>query len=64
MSVYKRTEEEIPENGEQVYCLPQCELLVWNENEYCWDDSDGDDFYCDKYDVEAWCYLPEYDLKD
>lgn len=35
-------------------------VLVYNERYECWDDEDGDDYYCDFDQVDYWCPLPEY----
>lgn len=35
-------------------------VLVYNEGYECWDDEDGDDYYCDFDQVDYWCPLPEY----
>jgi len=29
-------------------------ILVWNANFEAWDDEDGDDYFCDKEDIEKW----------
>ena len=34
-------------------------LLYWNCHYECWDDEQGDDYYCDKDKVEKWCYLDD-----
>ena len=45
---------------EQVPCLVRIdghiEILVWNCEHECWDDRDGDDYYCDPLTVD--CYIP------
>ena len=33
-------------------------LLVFNHEHECWDDSAGDDFYCDIEEVEFWREIP------
>lgn len=33
-------------------------LLTWNEHYKCWDDADGDDYYCDE--VAMYCEIPEF----
>jgi hypothetical protein len=33
------------------------ELLLWNCEHEVWDDFDGDDSCCDKFDVEYWQLL-------
>lgn len=48
---------------EQIPCLVvrngQVEILVWNCEHICWDDSSGDDFACAASYVEYWAPLPE-----
>lgn len=33
--------------------------LVWNCEHTCWDQSDGDDYYCDPLDVDGYMLFPE-----
>lgn len=37
------------------------EVIILNYNEYhkCWDDAEGDDYYCDIEEILYWCDLPE-----
>ena len=61
MSKWKRTCEEVPEDGDFVFAMPQGTLLIWDDSYKCWDDSN--DCYCfSKNDVECWVKIPEYDL--
>lgn len=32
-------------------------ILCWNTHYECWDDEEGDDYYCNKELVEKWEYL-------
>lgn len=57
-----KTENQIPENGEQVLCWYygyQYKLLIWNGVYNCWDDEEGDDYFCDRDRVEYWTHLPK-----
>ena len=40
-----------------VYVNEQVKLLTWNEYHKCWDDENGDDFYCNK--VDYWMEIPK-----
>ena len=33
------------------------QILCWNAHYECWDDEEGDDYFCDKEQVEKWEYL-------
>lgn len=35
-------------------------LLTYNFYDVCWDDDEGDDYFCDFTDVDYWCPLPPY----
>ena len=35
-------------------------LLTYNSYDECWDDNEGDDYFCDFTDVDYWCSLPKY----
>jgi hypothetical protein len=35
-------------------------ILTYNEKFKCWDDEEGDDFYCDFSNVDFWRPLPYY----
>ena len=35
-------------------------LLTYNFYDVCWDDAEGDDYFCDFTDVDYWCSLPDY----
>jgi len=66
-----KTSDRLPEKPgikryEQIPCLVvragrrgHVELLVWNCEHLCWDDSEGDDHDCDPYQVSHWMPLPE-----
>ena len=52
--------DELPKDSERVLvklkgrgCWPW-EVAVWDEMYECWDDSEGDDYMCDKDAVEYW----------
>lgn len=32
-------------------------IRVWNAHYQCWDDEEGDDYFCDKDKVEKWISL-------
>lgn len=34
------------------------QMLVYNDYDDCWDDSEGDDYYCDLEDDDIWMELP------
>ena len=62
-----KTSEELPKRKEgvrysQVPCLVyyrrNIEILYFNHEHNCWDDSDGDDYKCDIEDIEYWMPLP------
>lgn len=52
--------DSMPEDGQCVLTKPDDKLLVWNEFHNCWDDEDGDDFYCKREDVTYWCPMPRF----
>lgn len=57
-----KTENQTPNDGEQVLCLyyrHTYKLLVWNNIYNCWDGEDGDDYYCSRDEVEYWTHLPK-----
>ena len=35
------------------------ELLTWNSHYKCWDDAEGDDYYCDCDQIALYCDIPE-----
>jgi len=35
-------------------------VLTYNFYDECWDDEEGDDYFCDFTEVDYWCSLPEY----
>lgn len=35
-------------------------ILCYNDHHKCWDDEEGDDYFCDTKDVEWWMPLPDY----
>ena len=57
-----------PEDGEQVVVKRNgwYEILVYNEYHQCWDDSEGDDYYCDLDEIDKFLRIPKeeqtYDL--
>ena len=57
-----KTENQTPNDGEQVLCLYYkypYKLLVWNDTYNCWDNEDGDDYFCSRDEVEYWTHLPK-----
>lgn len=52
--------DDTPADGERVLVKKKdrgCwawEVAVWNKHYECWDDSEGDDYMCDKDAVECW----------
>lgn len=52
--------DSMPEDEQCVLAKPHDKLLVWNEYHNCWDDEDGDDFYCKREDVTYWCPIPQF----
>lgn len=72
---YGKTKNEVPQvYGEyENESYPQIPCLVlgclstgygygvryWNVTEKCWDDEGGDDFECDKDEIEKWAYLDD-----
>ena len=52
--------DELPNDSERVLVKLKdkgCwdwEVAVWNKHYECWDDSEGDDYMCDKDAVECW----------
>ena len=57
-----KTENQTPNDGEQVLCWyygHQYKLLIWNDTYNCWDNEDGDDYFCSQDKVEYWTYLPK-----
>lgn len=42
-----------------VYDHGQYFMLYWNCHYECWDDEQGDDYYCDKNEIEKWCPLDD-----
>ena len=35
-------------------------ILTYNFFDECWDDDEGDDYFCDFDEVDYWCSLPNY----
>ena len=61
-----KTSEQTPsaKNDEyQTKCLVvfngMVRILTYNHHYELWDDEDGDDFICERFDVEYWMPLPE-----
>ena len=56
--------EQRPQNGQ--HCLvcykpwKRVIVLTYNFIDYCWDDDEGDDYFCDFTEVDYWCPLPDY----
>ena len=56
-----RTSDATPEDGERVLIKRCCyslsdywEVATWNDHYNVWDDAEGDDYFCDKENVECW----------
>lgn len=56
-----KTIEEVPQSDVKVLACYHgfYKLLVWNSTYECWDDEEGDDYFCDKEQVSYWMSLPE-----
>lgn len=53
--------KEKPEHDEPVAIWPSFQghqFAIWNKHEQCWDDETGDDYMCDKDEVEYWFDIP------
>lgn len=50
-----------PDDGEQVVVKRNgwYEILVYNEYHQCWDDSEGDDYYCELSEVDKFLRIPK-----
>lgn len=35
-------------------------IMMYNGHHECWDDENGDDYYCDFDRIDYWMPLPEY----
>lgn len=57
------------DNYPQIPCLVQekngiyC-IRYWNCTEECWDDEEGDDYYCAKDGICRWKYLDPIKMED
>lgn len=60
-TTWKQPSIEVPKDGEKVLVCYNgiYGLLIWNEHCNCWDDSEGDDYFCDKEQISHWMSLPE-----
>jgi hypothetical protein len=63
ISVKERLPERDPNaRYSEVPCLVchkgEIKILVFNHEHMCWDDADGDDFYCKTMEVSHWMELP------
>jgi hypothetical protein len=58
---WNKTIEEVPQSDVKVLACYHgfYKLLVWNSTYECWDDEEGDDYFCDKEQVSYWMSLPE-----
>lgn len=58
---WNKTIEGVPQNDVKVLACYYgfYKLLVWNSTYECWDDEEGDDYFCDKEQVSHWMPLPE-----
>lgn len=73
--LFHKTKEELQkvldkyenDNYPQIPCLVKGNLSTgygygikyWNVTSQCWDDETGDDYECDKYDIDEWAYLDD-----
>lgn len=51
------TKDSVPDNDEPVAIYPSFQghqFAVWNKHEQCWDDESGDDYLCNKEEVDKW----------
>lgn len=53
-----------PDDGERVLALRYgnslwWDVVVYNEYHECWDDSEGDDYFCDLDEVEKFMRIPK-----
>jgi hypothetical protein len=51
-----------PEDGEQVVISRYgtfYEIVTYNEYHQCWDDSEGDDYFCDLEEVDKFLRIPK-----
>lgn len=57
-------DEQIPSDNERcLVCYKPWKkviLLTYNSYDECWDDDEGDDYFCDFNEVDFWCSLPQY----
>mgnify|MGYP003318596218 FL=1 len=57
-------EEQKPANGQRcLVCYKPWEMVIiltYNEKFECWDDEEGDDYFCDFTEVDFWRSLPYY----
>ena len=53
-----------PKDGQRCLVMDkyrrQVRILTYNEKDECWDDEDGDDYFCDFDRVDYWERLPFY----
>lgn len=58
---WKQSSQEVPKDGEKVLVCYNglYGLLIWNEHCNCWDNSEGDDFFCEREYIPYWMRLPE-----
>lgn len=58
---WNKTIEGVPQSDVKVLACYHgfYKLLVWNSTYECWDDEEGDDYFCDKEQVSYWMSLPE-----
>ena len=53
-----------PDDGERVLALRRgnslwWDVVVYNEYHECWDDSEGDDYFCDLDEVDKFMRIPK-----
>lgn len=61
--MWKKTIEELPSVNKPYLCYYEGEYIIriWNPYDNCWDDEEGDDYYCDPEQIEAWTEIPKYE---
>lgn len=54
-------QENLPKTNDSFLVVYRGQILIrmWNPDEVCWDDEDGDDYWKDVNDVSHWMPLPE-----
>lgn len=62
---WNNIKDTLPHDSERVLVwngnLNQPEILTYNDHYKCWDDSEGDDFYCHLSEAPEWISIPTRD---